>query len=436
VPLSALAVGAVVLTTAAVALVAHHVIPDLGWAAAFALGAIVAPPEASIARAVLRKLGPPHRLLVVLEGESLFNDATALIIYRTAVGTAVAGAFSGWRLVPTLLLVSLGSVIAGYVLARIQLALIQRIKDIPINVMFQFIGALAVWMLAEHLWLSPIITIVTYAMMVARRVGRMPARHRIASIAVWDVVVLILNVVAFMLVGLQLRGVVSRDEGNLGMFIVAAAVVCATVIAVRVVWVMAYVTIDIWRARIFGSRVGKEQHPTFKRGIVASWCGMRGIVSLAAALALPNNFPHRNIIVFCAFSVVLTTLVLQGLTLVPLTRRLKLRPDMTVENEVVCARIETARAALETIEQHGTDSHAASELAREYKTRLRAAEDKPAPEPVEDLELRMRTVDAQHAALTRLRARREIGDDAFHAVEEEIDLMEFCGAARDVEESK
>ena len=373
-----LAVVLVLLTVVTVGWVARLVMPDLGWAAALALGAIVAPPDASAATAVLRKLRPPHRLMVILEGESLFNDATALLIYRVAVGAAMTGAFSGWKMVPLLLVTCGGGVLLGWVLARLFIVAFTRLKDIPVSVLLQFVSTFAVWIIADRLKLSAIITMVVYAMTIAQRVGgRMNARYRIASYAVWDVAVLVLNVLAFVLIGLQLRGIVSRVQGPAWRtYALCAVAVCLTVIVVRIAWVMTYGALLARRRRRRPPTPGKPP-PTVGSGILASWCGMRGIVTLAAALALPEGspgFPHRDLIVFSAFCVVLTTLVVQGLTLRPLLHRLCLDEDRTVEREVGIARAETSRAALRALEQPGEPSAAADVLRAEYRARLRAEE--------------------------------------------------------------
>jgi CPA1 family monovalent cation:H+ antiporter len=427
-----LAVVLVLLTVAGVAWTARLVVPDLRWAAALALGAIVAPPDASAATAVLRKLRPPHRLLVILEGESLFNDATALLIYRVAVATALTGMFSGWTLLPTLLFTCGGGVVLGWVLARLFIRLFAYVDDIPVSVLLQFISTFAVWIIADRLGLSAIITMVTYAMTIAQRVGgRMSARRRIASYAVWDVAVLVLNVLAFVLIGLQLRSILSRVHGDEGRtYALCAAAVCGTVILVRIAWVMIYGAAVRWKRRHF--RVSPERPaPTISGGILASWCGMRGIVTLAAALALPGGIPYRDLIVFCAFCVVLTTLVLQGLTLRPLLQRLCLTEDRTVEREVEIARAETARAALKALD----DQPGADVLRTEYEARIRAAESQSVPrtaaQPDGSLaELQRKAVSAERDALTRLRSRQVIGDDAFHVVEEEIDLHELTADTR------
>lgn len=430
-----LAVVLVLLTVVAVAWAARLVVPDLRWAAALALGAIVAPPDASAATAVLRKLRPPHRLLVILEGESLFNDATALLIYRVAVGAAMTGAFSGWTVLPTLLVTCGGGVLVGWGLAHLFIRLTRGITDISVNVLLQFISTFSVWILADRLGLSAIITMVAYAMTIARRVGgRMNARQRIASYAVWDVAVLVLNVLAFVLIGLQLRGILWRIRGDeWRIYALCAAAVCATVIVVRIAWIMTYGAAVSWKRRFRPSSPPKPP-PTLGSGILASWCGMRGIVTLAAALALPvgpSPFPHRDLIVFSAFCVVLTTLVLQGLTLRPLLERLCLDEDRTVEREVGIARAETARAALRAL-----DGQPSADILRgEYQARLRAGESpagaRPGTPPDRSLAaLQRRAVAAQRDALTELRARQVIGDDAFHVVEEEIDLQELTADAR------
>jgi CPA1 family monovalent cation:H+ antiporter len=445
-PVLSLAVVLVILTVAAVAAAARWVVPEMGWAPAIALGAIVAPPDASAASAVLRKLRPPHRLLVILEGESLFNDATSLLIYRVAVGAAMTGAFSGWSVVPMLLLTCGGGVVLGWALARASVWATLQLDDIPVSVVLQFVVTFGVWMLADRLGLSAIITVVAYAMTAARRVsGRVSGRRRIASYAVWEVVVLVLNVLAFVLIGLQLRVIVARiQDGEWSTYALCAAAVCAAVVLVRIAWVMTYATCAAWLARHVG-RGAKDAKllPSPRNGALASWCGMRGIVTLAAALALPGGtpgFPHRDLIVFSAYCVVLTTLVLQGATLRPLMLRLGLHDEGTVEREIHVARAETARAALRMLGEAEAEAGSAgagaggdvATLRAEYQARLAAGEAESPMDPGAEGQavLQQRAVMVQRVALTELRARRVIGDDAFHVVEEEIDLIELSADAR------
>jgi Na+/H+ antiporter len=427
---TSLALGAVVLTVVAVAVVARALVPALSWPSAIALGAIVAPPDAAAASAVLKQLRPPHRMLVVLEGESLFNDASALLIYRSAVVAATAaGSFSLVTAVPVLLLVAAASVLLGAVLSRVIVVLTARVQDIATAVIVQFLSAFLVWMLAEGLHLSGIITMVTFAILVARTApASTPARLRIPSYAVWEVAVFVLNVLAFILVGLQLKPIVAAlGRAQLLTYTATAAAVCAAVIVVRFIWVMGHTFI----AQLVLRRSG--QPASWRMATATAWCGMRGIVTLAAALALPAGFPQRDLILFCAFAVVLGTLVVQGGTLSPLMRWLRLEDDGAVGHEVQLARAETARAALAEV-----DAAPASEmlqlLRRKYQSRVSRAEHavahvagdgSPTDEADEYVEILRRAQQVERRTLFELRARGVIGDDAFHRVEEELDWAEL-----------
>lgn len=422
-PVASLALAAVALTVLAVALTARWLVPELPWAAAIALGAIVAPPDAAAATAVLRQLRPPHRLLVVLEGESLFNDASALLIYRLALIAAAGGALTGWQVVPLLVVVTAGSVVLGLVLSRVMRVIAGRVRDVATSVIVQFVGTFAVWLLAERAHLSGILTMVVFAMAVARTAPDMiPARIRIPSYAVWDVAVFVLNVLAFILVGLQLKPILGRlgPGGALG-YLGTAGAVCVVVILVRIVWIMGGELLGRPLSRSGREPAGRCGSP--RSAAVAAWCGMRGIVTLAAALALPADFPFRDLLLFAAFCVVVGTLVLQGLTLRPLMRRLGLEHDDAVDREVGLARDETARAAITALNGPDEESEVARFLRGQYRTRLSEAEPAGAGRPPGDL-IRQ-AVAAQRRRLVALRAEGTIGDDAFHRVEEELDWAEL-----------
>ena len=429
---SSLATLAVGVTTVAVALVARHFVPGMGWPAAIALGAIVAPPDTSAATAVLRRLQPPHRLVVVLQGESLFNDASALLIYRLAVTAAMTGAVSGWTIAPLFLLTCGGGVIAGVLLAKTFIWLTRRIDDIPVSVILQFIGTFAVWLIADRLGLSAILTVIAYAMTIAQRVpGRIDARLRISSYAVWEVAVFVLNVLAFVMIGLQLRGIVTRTpDAGWHIYLVCAVAVCITVVVTRILWVFLFRAVATLTLRHFNYDRQLLTTPNYRSALIVGWCGMRGIVTLAAALALPDGsaemaFPYRDLIILCAFCVVLTTLVLQGMTLRPLLLWVGLKDDGTVQREVQLARAETAKAALKVLEGQPARP-AIDELRRAYEARVRLSEAQTRVPGGSDLgTLQARIVAAQRNTLITLRARWIIGDDAFHATEEEIDLIEL-----------
>ena len=436
VPLTALVVGAVGVTTLAVAWVTVLLVPAVPWSVAVVLGAVVAPPDAAAATAVLRQLRPPHRIMTILGGESLLNDATALLVYRVAVGAALARDFDASNLVPAFVLGIAGSVIVGPVLAWLYLRFTRRVQDVPTSVILQFIGTFGVWILAEHLGLSAVLTTVCYAFAIARRAPAwVPAKMRVPSYAVWESAVFVLNVLAFVLIGLQIRPVLDALEPAVRTryFLVAGAVL-ATVIVVRVVWVLACAALMRMRARAGrgGDHHETEITPSFGGSLIVSWCGMRGIVTLAAALALPGSstgseFPFRDLIVLTAFCVVLGTLVVQGLSLKPLLIALDVHDDDLVGREATLARTRAIQSALDTI---ADDTSPPAEAVREELTeRLARAGKTGRTTRTPHDRLRRGAVAAARETLLHLRDTGTIGDDAFHVVEEELDWLEMSGAA-------
>jgi monovalent cation/hydrogen antiporter len=434
-PLASLVLVAVSLTTGAVAIVAHA-LTGMPWAVAIALGAIVAPPDAAAATAVLRQVRLPHRIVTILEGESLLNDASALLIYRIAVLAAAAGSISLAEAAPTLLISIVGSLLLGPILALSYMRLVAVLNqsgDAPTSIILQFIGTFGVWLLADRLGLSGILTIVAYAITIARRApATTPARLRVPSYAVWETAVFVLNVLAFVLIGLQIGPIFEAlaSEQRLRYLLVAAAVLI-TVILVRFAWVMSYNTVARWNIRRVGFHPPRPMTaPSIKSGLVISWCGMRGIVTLVAALALPNGdggpvFPYRDLIVFVAFCVVLGTLVIQGFTLRPLLSKFNLSDDDPVGREVVRARTVAYQAALVALD--GDVSQLADALRVELQAALVYVSNGStelgvgAPGDV----LRLRSVHAARLAVLALRNSGEIGDAAFHRLEEEIDRIEL-----------
>ena len=448
-----LALGAVALTIFAVAVVARTLVPEMPWAAAVALGAIVAPPDAAAATAVLKQLRPPHRLLVILEGESLFNDASALLVYRLAVGATIGGVAVGWNVLPLLLGVTGGSVLLGLVLAHVSLRLLAKIEDVSTAVIVQFCTTFAVWLLAERLHLSGILTTVAYAMTASRRAPEVtPARIRIPSYAVWEVVVFVLNVLAFILIGFQLKSILARvDRPTLLVYVTIAAAICATTIIARIAWVTGVAAVSRWRCPPNAEGRASPQDRVAlspRAAALVGWCGMRGIVTLAAALALPTGdagsvpFPYRDLILFTAFAVVLGTLVLQGATLRPLLTMLRLRDDGTVDREVRLARVETLRAALNATAA-SPDNEAAAVVRQRYELQLRRAEadvdadaqdgrrKSPRPDGTRresatgGAHVVRAAMDAERQRLSTLRAEGTIGDAAFQQVEQELDWAEL-----------
>jgi monovalent cation/hydrogen antiporter len=421
-PVGSLVLAAVGLTVTAVAFTAHWLEPAMPWAAAVALGAIVAPPDASAATAVLREVRLPHRMRVILEGESLLNDASALLIYRFAIG-AVAGGVTVWT-APLLAMGAIGGIILGTVLARLYFVIIKHVDEGAPAVVLQFLSTFGVWLLADALGLSAVLTLVAYAIGLARRApGISGARHRRASYAVWGVTVFVLNVLAFILIGLQLRGILARLDGAVGGSVLFAGAVLLVTILVRFIWVMTNNTVFRWKERHFIRKGARPLPlPNIQGGLVISWCGMRGIVTLAAALSLPEHFPQRDLIVFTAFCVVVGTLVVQGLTLRPLLSMLTLPTDNSVDAEIALARKRTAQAALAVL---GVDrnTEAGHLLALQYEGRIAAAGQQ-SLDATGFGSLHRRTLAAERTCLAALRREGHIGDNAFHLIEEELDWAE------------
>jgi len=434
VAVASLAIVSVLLTTLAVAVVVRALVPAMPWAAAIALGAIVSPPDAAAATAVLRQLRPPHRILTVLEGESLLNDASALLIYRLAIGAVAMNTFSIGTLAPSLLFVIVGSIVLGPVLAWLFLWLTKNFRDVPTSIILQFISTFGVWILADRLGLSSVLTMVSYAIAIARRAPeRTPARIRLPSYAVWDTAVFVLNVLAFVFIGLQIRPILTSLEPDTRMgYLFIAGVVLLTVIVVRIAWVMTHNTIARWKNRRFGFHPRRPMSPpTVGSGLIISWSGMRGVITLAAALALPDRvgegaFPFRDLIVLTAFAVVIGTLVVQGLTLRPLIRALDLQDDDPVGREVGVARERALEAALAAFA--GDMSPAAEAVRLEFEAHLsRSAPGAPAADSRGSAhgEIHRRAIAVARRAVLEMRAKDDIGGDAFHRLEQEFDWLEM-----------
>ncbi len=425
-PLALLALGAVLFTAALVAF-AGWAVAGLPLAAAVALGAIVAPPDAVAAMAVLGPLKVPYRITALVEGEGLLNDATALLVYRIAVGAA-AGSFAFTGAIPIIALATIGSVVVGYLLGRLSLMTLARVRDPASGTVLQFAGTFGVWILADRIGLSAIITIVVYAITIARSAPRlMPARNRVSSYSVWETAVFVLNVLAFVFMGLQARIIVTRMAGSGGLLdpFAFAAMVVAIVIASRFVWVLGSGVL----ARALGrDRIVPHEEPlSFSGDLVVAWCGMRGLITLAAAFALPFDFPGRDPIVLAAFSVVLATLVLQGMTLRWLLTVLHLESEDPVEKEVSKARVAIMDAAMATLDDDA--SEAAAFVRVEYEARRAVARNiGEAQQGTAYDELHLRAIKRQRDVLEKLRAEGTIGDQAYHTLEEELDWSELAAS--------
>ncbi|HZA19832.1 MAG TPA: Na+/H+ antiporter, partial [Actinomycetota bacterium] len=358
--ISLLAIGLVLATMVAVAVSAHALIDGLPWAAAFALGAIVAPTDPLAAATIAGRLGVPRRILTIIEGESLVNDATALVAYRLAVGVVVGATFSWWEAGLRFAASALGGVALGLAVGWVIAEIRRRLDDPPIEIIVSLVTGYAAYLPAEWMGVSGVLAAVTAGLYVGWRGPEIAsADTRLLGFSFWQIFVFLLNAMLFVLVGLEVRPILSGVTGrSTAQLFGSALVVSVVVIGVRLIWMFTVpylIRVLDRRPAQVTRRVGPNER------LVVGWSGMRGAVSLAAALALPleigggETFPARNLIIFITFSVILVTLVLQGLTLPALIRRLGVRSDDAHEREELLARLSATDAALARLEELGAE---------------------------------------------------------------------------------
>lgn len=439
-PILALAIGAVFFTAACIAVTVKALVPDMPWVAAIALGAIVAPPDAVAAAAVLRRLRLPKRIVVLLEGESLVNDATSLVLYRAAVASVAMGMFE-WS-AGQFVYVAVAGVTAGWLVGRAAILALGRLQDPLLETAASFLACYAAFFVAEHAQGSGVIAVVVTGMMLGRAQHRLSAHSRNALRAVWGFTDFILNSLVFILIGLQLNQIIGRADGVDPWRMAAVALAVALVLILsRFVWVFPVMRLP---RRIPVIR-RLDPPPPRRHAVVIAWAGMRGVVSLAAALALPLDFPYRDLIVFLAFTAILATLVLQGTTLEWLIRRLGVEEPSAQRMALAeaAARGVAAQAALREIERGAEDPLAgamARDLLPEYRAQLRlltGLDQGPlAAERAARLEFRLRAVRAARAGLLAHHDAEGLEEELLARLTEELDLDELrlrrvLGAADD-----
>jgi monovalent cation/hydrogen antiporter len=437
-PISLLAFGLVALTMVGVALVAHA-ITDLGWAEAFILGAVVSPTDPTAASAVGRRLGVPRRLIDIVEGESLVNDGTALVLLRTAITAAVAGSFSAWGAGGRLLLSIAGGIgvglAIGYVIRRVRRVL----DNPPIEVTLAFLTGYFTFLPAAALGVSGVLAVVTAGVYMGWYTPELTTvQTRLLGNGFWEVVDFLLNVLLFGLLGLQLRPVLDGLRGHNGWALVGeAAVISLAVVALRIVWVYP----AAWIPRKLIPRIReRDPMPSWRQLAFVSWNGMRGAVTIAAALLIPLEtdahapLPGRDLIVFFAFAVVLATLVGQGLTLPALIRVLRLEDDGGDEEEEARARIRAAEAALARLEELEGEAwvldDTAERLRGQYRFRIDRFSARGDPDGDGKIEkrslkyqrLRRELLDAERHAVVELRNTGEISEEVMRRVQRDLDL--------------
>jgi monovalent cation/hydrogen antiporter len=431
--ISLLAVGLVLATTAAVAVVAHATVDQMTWPAAFALGAIVSPTDPLAASAIGRRLGVPRRLLNVLEGESLVNDATALVAYRIAVAAAVSGSFVAWQAGLRFVVTAAGGVAVGLLVGWLVAELRSRLDDPVVEIVVSVFTGYAAYLPAELLGVSGVLAAVTAGLYVGWRAPAVSsASTRLLGYSFWEVLVYLANAVLFILVGLQLQPILEDLSGTaVAVLVGQGALVSAVVLAVRLGWgfsVPYLVRLIDRRPSQAMRRVGAKER------LLLGWSGMRGAVSLAAALALPLDFPLRNLILFLTFSVILVTLVVQGLTLPALIRGLRLEEDDAEEREELKARLTATHAALDRLQELAgadwTRDDTVERLQGLYdfrRRRLKARGGYLEDDGAEDRSLAYQRLlrellQAQRQAIVQLRNQGTISNDVMHRIERELDL--------------
>ena len=439
-PILRLAIGLVLLTTFVVAWFAHRFM-GFPLAAAFVLGAIIAPPDAVAATAITQSLRVPRRIVTILDGESLVNDATSFTTYRFAVAAAVTGAFSASGAGVRFVLVVIGGIAVGLAVGWLAASVQSRLDDPPVQTTLSLLTPYVTYLLAERLYVSGVLAVVVAGMFVGWRAPEvLTSRMRLVAYAVWGMVVFILNGLIFILIGLQLPEVVHGiSRHSLGDSVRLACLVVALITLVRFLWFFAALYLPPVTERLTGRRIPQ---PSWRNLVLMSWAGMRGVDSLAAALALPlvcrdgSPFPERALIVFLTFSVILATLVLQGLTLPPLIRWLKIVGDVSQEEEERLARLKANQAGLAKLSELARTAHVAEDaLARlrgEYEDRidqLRATDADHRPARLSlyspDYERLLKEVLCEERrTILRLRNERAINDHVLRRIQRDIDLAE------------
>jgi Na+/H+ antiporter len=440
-PILLLAIGLVLFTMAAIACVAHALVPALPWAAAFALGAIVSPPDAIAATSVIRRVSVPHRIAAVLEGESLVNDATALVALQFAVAALMTGQFSITEAAMRFIWVAVGGIAFGLLVGFAMRAVQRRLDDPPVQITISLLTPFIAYLPAERLHVSGILATVAAGIYLGWHSPLIvSARYRLQAFAFWEIVVFLLNGFVFITIGLQLPGILrALGSESLSSLIRNGALVSAAVVLVRIAWVFSATYLP--RSLIKRIRV-RDPYPGWRNVAVVAWSGMRGVISLAAAFALPltlsdgRAFPGREYILFLTFSVILTTLVFQGLTLPWLISKLGIKVDKTADEEERSARLKANQAAIELIEELS----GANEFSPQTVEHLRAEYD----ERIEQLErcaddpeqcrgeiatpqyqrLQQRALSVERETIIRLRNQQVINDEALRRIQRDLDLAE------------
>ena len=436
-----LAVGLVLFTTFVVGVVLHSLVPGIPLAVAFAFGAIVSPPDAVAATAIAEQIRLPKRIVTVLEGESLVNDATGLVTLRFALAATASGSFSAGHAAVEFVWVVTGGLVLGLAVAMVFESVFRLIKDDSLLITVSFLIPYIAYLPAERLHVSGVLAAVAAGIYGGWKGPELlSASTRLNAVAVWSMLVFLLNCILFVLIGLQLRGIVGAlGQYSSGQLIFYGAVVSAVVILVRPVWVFP----ATWLPRLLSKRMRKRDPiPPWRHVLIVGWSGMRGVVSLAAALALPIGFgdgrplPQRSLVIFLTFCVILSTLVLQGLSLPLVIRWLGVQERHEDKHERN-ARLKLARAALahlSKVAEHGSRGEKAlQQVTAVYQERVEDLNDDVADvlgwsdhreHWIATRQFRLDGLEAERRELIKLRREHQVTEELMHQIERELDLEE------------
>jgi len=438
-PITMLAVRLVILTTAVIGLVAHHLL-GLPWAAAFVLGAIVSPPDAVAATAVTSRLKVPRNIITILEGESLVNDATALVIYRFAVAAVVTGTFSAAWAGLEFVYASVGGVFLGLAVGWLASSVQRRLDDPPVQTTLSLLTPFAAYLVADKAGTSGVLAVVTAGLYLGWRSPEISnSRVRFQIIPVWEMVVFLLNGLIFILIGLQLPQILDHLSGqSVGKLCGQAVWLNLVLIWLRIAWIFMVKYLSAWLRR---KAANHSPRTNWRHTAIVAWTGMRGVDSMAAAMALPltiqdgSPFPGRDLILFHTFAVIFATLVLQGLTLPLIIRWLKVVDDGVTEKEEFQARLRTVQAALARLNEFKgkSDDRVLERLRTEYQHRIQDLE-----AGVDDnhhffLPTRVTAYEqllseallAERRMILQLRNEEVISDDVLRRIQRDLDLAEL-----------
>ena len=440
-PIFFLAVGLVVVTTLAIGYGIHYVAPEIPLTVAMLLGAIVSPPDAAAAAAFAKQLHLPRRVVTILEGESLLNDATALVAFRFALAATLSGTFSISEAAGSFFILSIGGAFIGFITGWICFRFIMFIKHPTAESLVSFVTAFLAYLIAEKLHLSGVVSTVVAGIYFGRKISTLKnAQSRIEAQGAWNVVLMAINGIIFTIMGLQLPTVIGTVVfSDTTLAVRSLFITLAILVGVRFIWIF---SVSYLSRELIPSVKKSDPHPSWKNLLILSWSGMRGIVTLATVIAIPEvlpngkPFPYRDILFLVSYGVILASIIIPSLTLPKLVQWLQLPKENHAEKEESLARLHMARKVIDglndMIEIKGSNFH--SKMVDRYQSLMQRIEANFSDDAsystlcdYEQLERRgiKKILSAERKALHELRKERKIHDEVFHELELELDIEEL-----------